>query len=107
MSRKTGRATIPGRRDGGPIDERNAAVRNDRPPGSRVGTREGDQLVPRSTAKWDPGRRDIMGRRISLSRNRRVTLLVLSEVHTEPLHELVVVILSWVWSGKELLSRED
>jgi hypothetical protein len=42
-----GRATIPGRRNRGPVDERNAAVRNDRPPGSRVGTREGDH-------SWSP-----------------------------------------------------
>jgi len=36
-----GRATIPGRRNRGPVDDRNVAVRNDRPPGSRVGTMGG------------------------------------------------------------------
>jgi hypothetical protein len=43
----------------------------------------------------------------TLRRNRRVALLVLPEVHAEPLHEFVVVILSRIWSCEELLSGED
>ena len=40
-----GRATIPGRRNGLPVDERNAAVRNDRPPVFRPQTCRGGELL--------------------------------------------------------------